>query len=327
MSRLPADLLSLAEARHGILARSELQDGGLSRRQIDGLIARGVIERVGRQVYRVLGAPRTRRQLLLAACLDARGVATHRSAAALHGIGRFKADAPPEVLIHEARNTRSSLAKLRTTSTIDNRDIVVVDGIPTTTVARTLLSLASIAGPRRKRKEISERTFEDLFDEALAEGKVTEDELAEMLERCRRSGRGGVRLLERLLHERAEGQVSESQLERMTLVALREAGLELPECQQRIAPDGEFIARVDFIYPRHDAVIEVSGHRWHRSSAQMRRDTRRRRELTHLGLRVFEFTYRDVAPDPGQLVSTVKRILASKAGRERAGPVTWRPVP
>ncbi|MCB0978924.1 MAG: type IV toxin-antitoxin system AbiEi family antitoxin domain-containing protein [Acidimicrobiales bacterium] len=318
MSTLPHALIELAESRHGVITRAAIDAEGISRRRLDRLVSQRILERVGRRVYRVSGAPRTLRQRILIACLDARGVATHRTAAALHGLNGFTEDLQPEVMIHEARNCRSKLARLRTTSTIEPVDITEVDGIPTTTVARTLLSLASIAGPASKGKEIRDWVVEDAFDEALASGRVTAEELEETLQRCRQSGRGGVKVIERLLQERSSGQVTESHLERVALRVLADAGVRLPECQERIAPEGEFVARVDFIYPGSRSVIEVSGQRWHRTAAQMERDTERRRRLTFLGYRVFEFTYREVTRKPWLLVRTARGILDGRATGESA---------
>lgn len=321
MRELPNSLVDFAETHHGVLPRAEIDRAGLTRRQLDGFVASRRLERVGRRVYRIVGAPRPILQRVLVACVDARGVASHRTAAALHGLPGFELDEHRiEVLVHEAQNSRSPLARLRTTSTLDDIDVVDVDGIPTTSVARTLLSLASIAGLAKTGKEMSEWAVSDAFDRALADRKVSVGEITETLERLRRSGRGGVCLIERLLDERSEGAITESVLERKALEVIASAGLPRPRCQARIAPDGEFVARVDFLYPGPRAVIEVSGYRWHRTEAQMDRDTNRRRDLTHAGFEVYEFTYRQVTRSPQVLVATIRRILArqDRAGPERA---------
>jgi len=320
MLALPPDLIALARDRHALLRREEIEAAGVSRRQLDRLLVRRVLERVGRGVYRVVAAPTSPHQAVLTACFAARGVASHLTAAALHRLLGFELRGPIDVLIHEARNCRSTLARLRTTSTIDAAAITIVDGIPTTTVARTLLSLASIAGLIKDGKEISEFAVEDAFDEAITSGKVTQAELAEVLARCRRSGRGGVRLIERLLDQRAVGFVTESHLERAALGVLEDAGVPLPRCQARVAPERAFVARVDFLYEAQRTVIEVSGYRWHRTVEQMERDTERRRDLTELGFRVFEFTSRQIERQPHLLVRLARRILASDAPA-RAGPV------
>jgi hypothetical protein len=107
------------------------------------------------------------------------------------------------------------------------------------------------------------------------------------------------------------GEVTESWLERQTLAILRTAGLPLPVCQQRIEAKGAFVARVDFFYelPRGRVVIEVSGHRHHRSRAQTTADAQRRRALTMAGCEVHEFTYDEIVRTPWVLVDTVRCIL------------------
>lgn len=323
MATLPAELLELSARRHGVLRRAELVDAGVTRRRIDRLIVRRVLERVGRGVYRVCGGAATPAQATLIACLDADGPATHRTACALHGLGSHVLNpvgTRPEVMIHEARNTRSHLARLRTTSTLDPIDLTVVDGVPCTTVARTLLSMASIAGLRIDGKEVSEWHVEDLFDEALAKGLTTLDEMRTMLERLRRSGRGGVLLIERLVEERAAGAITESHLERRALPVLELASSEPPVCQARIAPQGSFVARVDFLYPRAKLIVEVSGYRWHRTQEQMERDAERRRRLTLMGFTVLDFTYREVVRRPGVVVEGVRSFLDAPTSSTRASP-------
>lgn len=326
MATLSADLLERASRRHGLIERAELEAEGLTRRQVDRLIVRRVLERVGRGVYRICGGASNPAQRVLIACLDAGGPATHRSACTIHGLGLGRREfAPvgerPEVMIHEARNTRSHLARLRTTSTLEPEDVTEVDGIPVTTVARTLLSMASIAGLRITGKEISEWQVEDLFDEALAKGLTTLDEMRAVLERLRRSGRGGVALIERLIEERAAGAITESHLERRAIPVLEQASDERPVCQARVAPEGNFVARVDFLYPRIDLVVEVSGYRWHRTQEQMERDVARRRRLTLLGFTVIEFTYREVVRSPHVVIHTVREFLeAGGTARSRVRP-------
>lgn len=64
--------------------------------------------------------------------------------------------------------------------------------------------------------------------------------------------------------------------------------------------------------------IRETVERCRRTEEQMDRDTRRRRDLTHAGFDVYEFTYRQVTRTPQVLVSTARRILASDRADPRA---------
>ena len=79
-------------------------------------------------------------------------------------------------------------------------------------------------------------------------------------------------------------------------------------CQARIAPDGAFVARVDFLYEDLRIVIEVNGYRHHRTQAQTTADAKRRRRLTRAGYEVHEFTYEEIVDRPGELVALVREI-------------------
>lgn len=295
---------SVAEHRHGLITNADLATLAISRARIRTLGRHGVIERVGRGVHRFTGAPRTKHQRVLAACLDCNGVASHRTAAALHGLAGFLPDDPIEVLVRDGRtNARSSLARLHTTTWLPSDDLVIVDAIPCLGVARTLFSLAALV------PELALEQVVGAVDQAIASGLASDAWLWWRLEKLRRRGRNGVTAFEAILSQRAGGQVTESWLERETLRLLAAADLPRPICQARIEQRGAFVARVDFLYDSHMAIIEVSGYEWHRTRAQTTADARRRRRLTLAGYQVHEFTYDEIVRTPERLIATVQAIL------------------
>ncbi len=239
--------------------------------------------------------------------MEVGGVATHRSATTIHGLGNFGLDFTPEVLVRDARQSaRSTLARIHTTTWLPADDIVLVDSIPTTGVARTLFSLAALV------PEISVETVAGVIDEAVRTSLATDEWLAWRLAKLRCRGRNGVSVFEEILTDRTLSP-TESWLEREALRILRRAGLPLPDCQARIAANGATIARVDFRYRETTAIIEVNGHRYHSTREQLRRDARRRRALVAQGLAVYDFTYDEIVRDPESLVDTVTAILGLAA--------------
>ena len=269
-----------------------------------GLIARGELVPVGRRVYRIGGVAPTDRQSLQALCLDTGGVASHRSAAWLHGLGGF-GPTPLEVTV--ARPLPGGAfgpGRIHTTTYLPVDDQVTVDGVRSLSVARTLLSLASLVPA-----ELTIDQVRGAVDEAVANGLARDPWLWWRLEKLRRSGRNGVSVFEAILSERAGGQVTESWLERETLRAFRAAGLPMPVCQARVAARGAFVARVDFLYPGPQVVVEVSGYRFHRTRAQTVADAERRRALVLAGCTVLEYTYDDVVARPEAMVAEVERAL------------------
>ncbi|MEJ7800800.1 MAG: DUF559 domain-containing protein, partial [Ilumatobacter sp.] len=102
-----------------------------------------------------------------------------------------------------------------------------------------------------------------------------------------------------------------TRLERRFLELMRQAGLPRPETQVvlRTPGDARFVARVDFLYPEHGFVIEVSGQLGHASPSERSRDAQRRNELQDLGLRVYEFTWDDVTKRPLAVVVKIRALL------------------
>lgn len=301
------DILDHATRHHGLVTRAELEAAGVTRGVRRGLVGRGILTPVGRRTFRVAGAPRTPQQTVLAASLETGGVAAGRTAARLHRIGTVRAPQRPEVLIARSQHVdQSPLALVHTTTWLPSDDIVLVDRIPTLSVARTLFSLAALV------PKVSVAAVTGAFEGALGTEKVGEQRLWWQLERTRRRGRNGVTVFEAILTARSSGEITESWLERETLRVLRNAGLPMPVCQERIAADGAFVARVDFSYSPQMVIIEVSGHRWHRSRDQLNADLRRRRALTLRGYQVLEYSYDDVVQHPGRLVAEVAEALAGR---------------
>ena len=316
-----AGLHRIAERSHGLVTTAETTLLGVTKGRRRTLQRQGVIARVGRGVHRVSGTPRTGRQRVLGACLDAGGVASHRTAAALHGLKGFSLEHPLEILVRDGpTNARSSLARLHTTNWLPDEDLVMVDAIPTTGVARTLLSLAALA------PELTIDKVRGAVDDAISTGLASDAWLWWLLESRRRSGRNGVTVFEAILELRNGGQVTESWLERETLRLIADAGLPLPICQARIEHNGAFVARVDFLYEEFAAVIEVSGYQWHRTKAQTTADAQRRRQLTLAGYQVHEFTYDEIVRHPERLLDTIRAILGLKTGFSCDPGRIWTPI-
>ena len=252
----------------------------------------------------MVGLPVTDRQRAMAATLETGGIASHRTAAALHGIGRWTLQGRPAVLtVRDTGAHRIDGIEVHTTTWLPADDRTVVDGIGCTSVARTLLLLAD---PRLR---LPPDLLRGLVDDAVRDGKASDGWLWWRLEHLRRRGRPGIAALEAVLTARADLGPTESWLERELLRILADAALPLPRCQRRIDRRGRFVGRVDFLYEEARLVIEVSGHAFHASPDQLRADARRRNQLQLAGYRVLEFTYDDVVRAPDRVVAAILEAL------------------
>lgn len=300
----------VAERQYGLVTRADLRGVGVSPRGLRTLVAHGALVPVGRQTFVVGGAPVSDRRRVLAACLDTGGVASHATAAWVHGIGDFRPGNPPAVVVRRARSDyRSAIADVHSSTWLPGDDVLSVAGVPTLSVARTLFSLASVV-PRIPKERVA-----GAIDRAVRDRKAADPWLWWLLERIRRRGRNGVTVFEELLSDRAGGKVTESWLEREFLRILAAASVELPVCQRKIRRNGAFVARVDFLYAERRLVVEVSGHASHSTRAQLTDDARRRNELILAGYQFLEFTYDQVVGAPDVVVAHVREALGSSTRR------------
>ena len=100
-------------------------------------------------------------------------------------------------------------------------------------------------------------------------------------------------------------------LERRFLALIREAQLPRPKTQAVQRRDARHVARVDFLFEPYALVVEVTGRLGHSTPSERDKDAQRRNELTDLGLRVFEYTWKHVTERPGWVVSTMRQRLIS----------------
>jgi hypothetical protein len=181
----------------------------------------------------------------------------------------------------------------------------VVDGIPTTTAARTILDLAATTSEHRLTRAI---------DGGVRDRRFTEDELCLALAAWRRSGRTGTRKLASVLGVKLPGGGRpESWLERRLLEICAEAGLPTPIVQKPVFDASGRLRRLDAVFPGTPVVVEVEGELGHADRLSRQRDFERRTNLGFKGWVVLPFTWNDAVFRPRYVVSQIRRALAAAA--------------
>jgi very-short-patch-repair endonuclease len=99
---------------------------------------------------------------------------------------------------------------------------------------------------------------------------------------------------------------------------MRRGRLPRPTTQARQRRDGQHVARVDFLFAPYAVVVEVTGRLGHSTPRERDHDAQRRNELTDLGFRVDEYTWRHVTERRAWVIMTMHQRLAA------AG---WTPAP
>ena len=285
----------LAGAQHGVATRGQLLACGLAPIEIKRLVARGVLLRAHRGVYRVGHRAASVEADYMAAVLAGGSGALVSGRAAAHLLSLIKGPAPaPEVLTRTQRRIEGVMTKRA--RSFDPRDGMIHRGIPVTTVPRTLVDLAAVLSPGDLARACHEAGV--LY-------RTTPAQVEEVLSRRRTSS--GAPKLRRIL--RGDEPVTLSGLERSFLELLRDAGLPLPQTNR---PAGG--RRVDCRWPEHRVTVELDSYRYHGSRHAWERDQRRAREAYARGDEFRRYTFGDVLEQPGPLLRELNSLLGNRPG-------------
>ena len=265
---LDKELGRIAARHHGIFAAQHVDDLKATRE------ARAVRVEAGRWlsmhdgVYRMAGSPVTWRSELMAACWagGSRALASHRSAAALWSLPSGRTDIT-ELICPRWQRARHDGLVVHESLVIDELDRAEVDGIPCTSVARTLFDLA---------RKLSPVMLDANIDTAIRRKLVTLDELRNTSARLATKGRPGGRRFRQVIEARSgAAALPESVPERMLADMLVRQGLPAAQHQFVIRDAaGGFVARVDLAYPEWMVVIEYDSVEHHTGTPAHIRDSR-----------------------------------------------------
>ena len=285
-----------ALGQHGLFTAKQALELGVSASALHRRSTNGVWERVEPGVYRVAPYEPGWVQQLHAACLSAESglVASHRAAACLWRLdgvvpGLVELSAP-----RECGYRRHTVHHVRDLAAVD---MAAIDGIPTTTLARTLVDLGAVVDD-----DVLERAVESAFRQGLSQAR-----LRWRLEALGGRGRPGPAALRRVLDRRLAGTAAtESELETRFLQLIRSSELPPPIRQFVVQHDGRFVARLDFAYPDRRLAIELDGYATHAERATFDRDRTRQNQLVLMGWTVLRFTWADVTERPEAVVASVQ---------------------
>jgi predicted transcriptional regulator of viral defense system len=305
-----ARIAVLAAAQHGVVSGQQLRAAGFSTSAVGRRVSSGRLHHVHRGVYAVGWArllPRGRWWAAVLACGDG-AVLSHASAAAaweLIGAG----SATAHVTVPTGNERRVAGVRVHRAASLTPDDTTTLDGLPVTTLERTLLDLATTLAPDRLARVV---------EQAEAMRRLDHRRLAA-------PGRPGNARLRAALAEPAT--VTRSVLEDRFLALLDRHGLPRPLVNARVGP-----YEVDFLWPEQRLIVETDGWRHHGTRRAFREDRRRDRDLVAAGHRVIRLTHEDVtrdAEETARILATLlsagaaarpgRRARARGAGRRRGG--------
>ena len=224
-------------------------------------------------------------------------VLSNRSAAELWAlISGFTA--PIHITASSGRRQRRSLRFHRPQCPDDER--TTVDGIPATTVPRTLLDCAAAMSARQLERMMNEADVLRLHDRLS---------LPDLLHRY--PGRPGSRALLEALRRRDGGPtLTRSELEELLIELVDEFGLRRPETNVVLEVDGETF-EVDALWRAERIAVELDGRQFHDTLLAFERDRRRDRQLVAASWRPVRITWRQITEERAAVGRDLARMLAS----------------
>ncbi len=221
---------------------------------------------------------------------------SHRSAAALWGIGKERSGRIDVSIRRRCRHRRAGIRAMSRPS-LRREDITTRNGLPVTRPARTLVDLATELHPIALERAVNEADKYDLIDpEAL---RAALDDFA---------GEPGVRPL-RILLDRHTFHLSDSDLEIFFRPIASAAGMPQPLTKAMV--DGY---EVDFFWPDLGLVVETDGLRYHRTASEQARDHRRDQAHVAAGLTTLRFTHWQVRHEPAYVRRILRRTVPHLRG-------------
>jgi very-short-patch-repair endonuclease len=223
-------------------------------------------------------------------------VLSHWSAAALWGI---RPNSRSRVDVTVAHRSRSSEQIHRHISDVPEDERAVEEGIPATSVHRTIFDLAATEAVDATVAMLREAEYLNRWDRLS---------LPDLLERYpgRRGSRRVRSALERL-DEEPSGR-KRSKLEERFVPFLRRYNLPLPRFNDRVTLNGRSY-EVDCHWPGTRQMVELDGWQGHRTRSAFREDRARDRVLGVAGYSVIRLTWNQLDDEPAEIAADLRKLL------------------
>lgn len=221
-------------------------------------------------------------------------VASHGTAAWLHGLTLLR---PPDagrlvVTVPAGTATHRDLPGVHFhRAALPDGHVTIVNGVPVTTCARTLVDLA---------RRLPQLDGLAALDAARHSGAVTAEDLRRVVGYCRRWP--GVRRAGALVE--LSDPACESPLESLSRLFFLSQDIPMPRSQVTITHRGRFLARSDFWWDAQRVAGEADGMAKYAEADVLRAEKVRQERLEQAGLRVVRWTWEDIfRPGPARLTA------------------------
>jgi very-short-patch-repair endonuclease len=183
-------------------------------------------------------------------------------------------------------------------SVLPEDERTVVDGIPVTTVPRTILDLAAVVSRRQIVRALNEVEVQRLTDPLS---------IPDLLARYPR--RRGSAVLRELLDDAAGSLgVTKNELEEGFVSLLDSCSLPRPRFNADIAVGGRFFS-ADCLWQAERLIVELDGRAVHGTQQAFEADRERDRILISEGWRVIRVTWRQLRDEQNSIADDLRKVL------------------
>ena len=194
---------------------------------------------------------------------------------------------PRGITVHRARK-------------LDPADVTTKDGIPVTTVARTLVDLTDVLSNDRILRAIREAEYLKLLDI---------DTLIAAVQRA--NGRTRLNELNQAIQRHRPAQIVRRELEHRFLELVHAADLPPPQTNVKVRTRRRTY-EVDCLWPDQRVAVELDGRAAHVRAEAFEEDRARDAALTAIGLKPLRFTWRRVTEEPEEVLAELEATLSGR---------------
>ena len=289
-------LADLAEDQYGVVSTRQLKTLGYSRAAITRAARSGRLHPLHRGVYAVGHKSLTWHGHCLAAILACgpNAVASHTSAAWLWGLSTSR---PGTFHVTVPTRRHAKAAMHLHFARFADEDCTFLEGIPATSLARTLLDLAATVSTTRLDRAIERAEGRALFDLRAVDALL-----------ARVGGhRGAGRLRRALAIYRDDPAFIRSRLERRFRDLVRRSGLPTPSMNFQ---EGEY--QLDAYWQRERFAVELDVYETHGSRAAFESDRMRQENLKLRGIEMIRVTGPRLKREPKNVIERLARLLEQR---------------
>lgn len=173
----------------------------------------------------------------------------------------------------------------------------VVDGIPVTSVFRTIFDLAAVVGLRELERALHEAEVQELRDRVS---------LPMLLKRY--PGRRGARNLRAVLGSEEPAAITRNDFEEAFLALIVAYGLPRPRMNADLSLRGRFF-EVDALWEKQRVAVELDSRGVHGTKKRFESDRQRDRILVAEGWRTMRVTWQQLQEEPGEIAADLSQLL------------------